>query len=329
METNSSYLNPIGAGGFGVVYLLNDGSVIKAIYGKESCHEAQIEYGKQLRIYNSFKELKKNYKSSSNRIINLVNEYVKISKPYNFMDKSTIINDTTYACTIRMSKLNGISLKNFYKLDPNIINRFSKEFLEKVGEDFQIMPHLALNSDIGGIYGNSYTKKIISNKNPPRGYFLTEHSGLLDKIRKIFKLSLSNNEIKEIIGFIYGWILFDTNIIPIDIEITLGLYNNKFKINALDYGMCFNLDNINDNPILPRTAPFFDILNNNKLSSIEKYDKIIEQGKDDISIDLYGDVNEDKYNIIGFNEAYNLSQNTIKLSDYSSYVMNIKKCSVY
>lgn len=329
METNSSYLTVAAGGGFGTVYLLNDGSVIKAIYGKESCQEAQIEYGKQLRIYNSFKELKKNNKYSSSRIINLVNEYVKISKPYNFMDKSTKINDTTYSCTIRMSRLNGISLKNFSKLDSNIINRFSKEFLESRGLDFEIMGHLALNSDISGVYGITYTNKLISNKNPPRGFFITENSGLLDKLRKTFKLQLSNNEIKEIIGFIYGYIMFNTNIIPIDIEITLGLYNNKFKINVLDFGMCFNLDNINDNPILPRTVTFFDILNNNKLSSIEKYNKIIEQGKDDISIDLYGDVNTDEYNIIGFNEAYNLSKNKIKSIDYSSYVMNIKKCSVY
>ena len=324
--TYKEVAKPIGAGGFGTIFQLssNKEEVIKAIYSRESCHEAQIEYMKQQRIYNSFKRLKENKGEEERQspIIKMVNKLVKISKPISYMDRKAVINNRIFACTITMTKLNGIPLRDMINIDKNVLNRFDKEFIEERTLDFEIMAHLALNSDIGGVYGITFgNKALVSDKNPPRGYFITEESGLLDNIREMYNVDLTDSDFKQIIGFIYGRIMFDTNIIPIDIEIALGLYGknkNKIKINVLDFGMTFDLENIRDNKVLPRTSLFFDIINDESLSPNEKSKEILEKGKEDISIDLYCDVLNDNDNIIGFNEAYNVS-----LSPSYSFIQGI------
>ena len=98
---------------------------------------------------------------------------------------------------------------------------------------------------------------------------------------------------EEIIGFIYGRIYFDCDIIPIDIEITLGFNQstNSFEINVLDFGMTFDKKNIHQNPMLPRNTGFFAIYHNGLLDNKEKESQFLQLTLDDIDIDLYSDIN--------------------------------------
>jgi hypothetical protein len=172
-------------------------------------------------------------------------------------------------------------------------------------KSLELMGHLALNSELGGVYGVNYSVKQISDNNPPRGYFILTDSTVLNSLRERYGLP-ATEELERIMGFIYGWIMYDTEIVPIDIEITLGLYDDdddKILFNVLDFGMTFDLRNPYEAKKLPRTAPIFDILEQKSLTDSERNEMLLERSMNDISIDLYSDVVDNVHAAAGFRMA--------------------------
>lgn len=293
-------LNLIGSGGFGRVFQTRDGNVIKAIMDKKACDEASLEMGKQLKIFNAFENLNNmnlnNIKNPEDKIIiQLVQKYVKVSKPLQSCNDSFKIGNDRYSCFIMMTKLNGISI-NLYKELGISTNKIDPDYLESLSKNNQeIMLQLSLNLDLtSNFYGVEYSKQFLSDRNPPRGYFTNDDGEIIRKLNQDYNLLLSISTIKIIIGFIYGFIFYYARIVPTDIEITLG-YNNtsgNFEINVLDFGMTIDLNDIDNTPILPRNKNIIDIFNSS-LTNIEKFNKLEKETKLDIGIDLYCDVNTD------------------------------------
>lgn len=249
MENNET-LKILGAGGFGTVYLLPNNNVIKAIKDHTNCMAAEEEMKKQRDIYASFVELQ-NLKADE-ELINLVKKYVVLSDPLNAKNEPITINDHIYSCYFEMTRLVGIPLNIYEQFDMNIDNSFDKEYLAQHKSDFFILLQLTYNTDLPNkIYGTNYSRAKISDKNPLRGYFISENDvSILNFLRNYYNLLLSDNQIQQIIGFIYGWIFFKAKYVPIDIEIALGYdsLTKEFKINVLDFGMTFfyNVNNVDE-----------------------------------------------------------------------------------
>lgn len=307
MET-CNFLNVkelLGAGGYGVVYLNHDGTVTKGIYSSKACDEAFLELDKQRIAYRVFEALKQT--NIPDRIYNLVKDNVIIAKPGASCQRPIIIEGREFACYFTMERLRGVSLKMLKTIDPNSWDNLSPEFLEKRGENFEVMVHLSFNSELNGkIYGIKYTKNLISESNPPRGYFINEEAPLLEKMRQIYGLKLSDREIKEIIGFVYGILFFYGKLIPIDIEIALGYYDGKFKINVLDFGMTIDMSDLKNIPIGPSTREIITILHSD-LSPEEKQKELERKVKYSLSVDLYCDVDDDTDCFRGWETAKKLS----------------------
>lgn len=276
-------LKIIGGGGFGTIYELPNETVLKAIHGKTNCKDAQLEFIKQTKIYDSFVRLKS--LKNKNKIIQTIQKHVKIARPQLFNIKPVIVNETTYSCMLVMDKLYGLPLSFYLDAHSNMKKKFTPNFLQNL--DFEVQGHLALSGQFSsyGFYPTNVNKKI-SSENPLRGYFITENDTLLKT------LPWTIHEFKEIIGFIYGWIYYDARIIPLDIEISLGIHNNGYVINVLDFGLCIDLENINNNIYNTMTEPYIKLIEQKNYDKI--YDKLLFN---DWSINQFDLVEDVRYNL--------------------------------
>lgn len=305
-------LKIIGAGGFGTIYELspsvkNGDTVIKAIIGQSNCKDASIEYNKQRKIYDSFIYLKhincdnyKNQKSGKN-LLQIIKDNVIISKPIQFSDKLTIINNENYECSLIMSKLMGIPLSIYFDSNSSFDQGkkdFEKEYLKKVGKDYSVMGHLTISGNIfkSGFYPKNVDKKVSEN-NPLRGYFIVDNDPFLDYLKEHYNLQWNIEELKEIIGFIYGWIYYNANIVPIDIEIALGYdkFKDNFVINVMDFGLTVDLLNNENNINNFAIKKYVDIIDDDILEGHKREEKIFDEFMSDMSVDIYADLEEEEY----------------------------------
>lgn len=281
----------IGAGGFGVVYLKSNGQAVKAIYSRSACDEAFVELNKQAKIYQLFQNIKQTH--NNNRIYNLVKDNIVVSKPGQSCSQPITIDNRNFSCFYSMDLLRGVSISMLENADPESISKLDPEFIAKRGKDFELMVHLSFNTEIpSNIYGVSYSKSNVNDQNPPRGYFINQDASILDVFRSKYGLHLSNTEIKEIIGFIYGILYYYGKIIPIDIEITLGYYDGVFKINVLDFGMTIDVSDLDNVPVTVNTQEIVKILQS-PISTFEKEQELIRKIRYNLSVDLYCDVDDD------------------------------------
>lgn len=299
-------LKIVGAGGNGIVYLMPNGNIIKFIKYANDCTIAEKELEKQKKIYDSFSKIK--------GIKILALDKIMISKPLESVSKNVIINYDIYSCYFTMKRLYGISYNIYKEYDNNIDKYFDNEYIENENHNFDIMLHLTFNSSLmHKIYGISFSTIKIGYRNPLRGYFISENdTSILDFLRNNYNLSLTNEELKEMVGFIYGWIFYEVKYVPIDIEITLGydINTNAYNINVLDFGMTFDYTKID----IPRDMKYDIIYNKlmeyNKSSSstniIDKINFIESEVKYLISLDLYGNIEDDNDVLKGWNMAKNM-----------------------
>lgn len=252
----------LGAGGYGIVYALPNGDALKAIYSRDACNKASIEFGKQRRIYTCFEQLR--HCRDRSEIVSLVNRYVHIAKPITFSDENVELENTRYECSLTMQRLNGLPLAFYETFDgrDTIKQRFAPDYYASLStQGDQLMGHLAFNSQIGGIQGVKYSRGLISRTNPARGYFILKESGFLDFLRKEHAFPLSDSQLEQIMAFVYGWIYYACDLIPLDIEMALG-YNveqARFELNVMDFGWVFDKRLVSENAIAPFTTPFFKI----------------------------------------------------------------------
>jgi hypothetical protein len=141
---------------------------------------------------------------------------------------------------------------------------------------------------------------MITEKNPPRGYFLDADSDVLDKLREYDEYLPTMKEFRMLIGFIYGVLYFKARLVPIDVEITLGYYYEIVEINVLDFGLTIDLDDVKNAPRTPQTASILGYIEKNDIKGLEE--EMLYQ----LSIDLYCDMQEDEDCISGWNIAKEL-----------------------
>ena len=275
--TDFSDLTLIGAGGFAYIYGLKNGNVVKAIISKDACEDAFLEMNKQAKVYNAWNNLMNTF--TEDPIINRTKTWVKIPKPIASCNKELIVDDKNFSCYFLMEKLSGMTLSTLQGLNPNVINDLKPDFKPN-----DLMLQLSLNSELPEkIYGVNYSKKLVGYNNPPRGYFINDTSNTLQK------LGIDTVQMKEIMGFVYGYLFYAANLVPIDIEFALGRYAGKYYLNVLDFGMTVDLDNMNNNTPMPRTYQFLQTVNKDEHKTVHLEKLIIE----DISTDLYCDLEDD------------------------------------
>jgi hypothetical protein len=285
----------IGAGGYGKVFLLPDGTALKAIYDIDVCRGARTEFLKQQKAYNAFQDIRNI--EFDNDVLNDYKDKINVSKPISYDEDHSMIEGQQYACHYTMSLLNGLPLTMYDSLD-----RPSREYIsDEFAPNFKVMMHLSLNTDIGGkFYGVKYSSQMITEKNPPRGYFLDADSDVLDKLREYDEYLPTMKEFRMLIGFIYGVLYFKARLVPIDVEITLGYYYEIVEINVLDFGLTIDLDDVKNAPRTPQTASILGYIEKNDIKGLEE--EMLYQ----LSIDLYCDMQEDEDCISGWNIAKEL-----------------------
>jgi hypothetical protein len=296
----------MGAGGDGIIFTESSDSniVMKAFYkNNDGCNKAQIEYDKQLRVFKCIDCLK----TCKDETVKLVNRYVRVAEPLGFHNEPVTVNDVTYDCSLKMRKLTALPLSLYEAFDPSLENRIEPAYKEQLGV---LMAHLSYNSPLTGIFGVKYSSAPISRENPPRGYFANQESGFFDFLRKRapIKLRLSDKQIESIIGFVYGWIYFACDIIPLDIEFTLGInpMTQEYEINVLDFGMTFDKRAIDTNANAFETQRFLSIYGNPTLSQVAREEELLETVMNDTGLDLYASLDEGTISRTAFLTTKNL-----------------------
>ena len=299
-------LDIMGAGGDGIVFTESaDSSIVtKAFYkNNEGCNKALIEYDKQSRIFKCIDCLK----TCKDETVQLVNRYVRIAEPLGFNNELLTVNDVKYDCSLKMRKLTALPLSVYEAYDPSIVNRIEPSYRAQLGA---LMAHLSYNSPLTGIFGVKYSSALISRENPPRGYFANQESGFFEFLRKRapIKLRLSDKQIESIIGFVYGWIYFACDIIPLDIEFTLGInpVTQEYEINVLDFGMTFDKRAIDTNANAFETRRFLTIYGNPTLSQVVREEELLETVMSDTGLDLYASLDEGSISRAAFLTTKNL-----------------------
>jgi hypothetical protein len=235
----------IGAGGYGRVYRANgdgDRRVIKAIYTARSCHEARDEFQKQRLAYDS---LVTRLQACREPAAQMAQQVVRVAEPLVFVDQPVVVAGKQFACAMTMRLLNGLPLQMFLEYNRSYTeSRFDPLYLQSLDPGtFELQAHLAFNSDVGGIYGRCYSCGKISTENPPRGFFITPGAIFLDFLRERYGLPWSDEQLRELLGFVYGRLFYDAQLAPVDIELTLGFNQEtrQFELNVLDFGMTYDL----------------------------------------------------------------------------------------
>lgn len=282
----------LGAGGHGTVYLLPNGNAVKGLYSRTACSEASVEFAKQKRIYDCFERL-----ACCRHQIPFIDHlltYLRIAKPISYSDEPSLFDHSHYACSLTMQRLHGLPLSFYLEHRRAYVeSRFEPSYLQN-NQNLEMMAHLALNSEVAGVYGVTFSKSRISKENPPRGYFATETDGLLNFLRTKKGFMLSDEELREMMGFVYGWIYFECRIMPVDIEFALGLnpVTKQFELNVLDFGMTFDKLALEQNPVVPRNEPFFQLYQS-EMTEEEREERLLERTLQDIDLDLYVSMEED------------------------------------
>eukprot|EP01084_Bolivina_argentea_P056487 103392_1 len=245
-------LTPVGKGGFGKLYLDGNGNAIKAITDDNGCDEARAEYGYQAKVHAAFSTM------ASNTVLEkLVKSYVVVAKNVEFCenDAKFTLNGVQYKCYMVMSKLNGVKVGQW-----NIIlaaDETEKAKITTLGNTFEIMGQLGVDAGASGFY-NSGNDPVITVTNPTRGYFFSEDDFAANgRVRKVgWTETLAKT--REIMGFIEGTVYYGAKMVPVDIEMAIGIYGNKPKINVLDFGKFTTVVNPKDADTLDASLDALD-----------------------------------------------------------------------
>jgi hypothetical protein len=226
-------------------------------------------------------------------VVQFIRPYVRVSEPLSFADAPQQIQQYHYRCSVTMRKLNGIPLAIYEEWDTaQVKSRFDDLFLRQIDHDqFEVMTHLAFNGVIQGFFGRTYSAAQLGYDNPPRGYFTTKGAGFLSFLREKYGLALSDTELESMIGFIYGWIYYACDIVPIDIEITLGLNRESglFEVNVLDFGMTFDKRAPPErNHYAYNTSMLFDIAASTHFNTKQREKAYLKRTIKDLQTNLYG-----------------------------------------
>ncbi len=209
MSIIDNYNQIVGSGGFGLVLKNDKDQVIKLLYSG-SCGDAKKEFEKNDIIYKTF----------------LSTEYqLVVPKPLIFNMEQIQRNNIKYSCFYIMTYLHPILLPDQAPVLYHIINNEYEPIFNKI---------------VGKVYSMPVT-----DKNPPRGFFASYNyiQTILNRLPNEFKGTLMTiNDILEVMGYVFGTIIFGAGYKPIDVEYVLCEMNSRLAIGILDFGMVEPID---------------------------------------------------------------------------------------
>jgi len=222
---DATELTSIGEGHYGTVYKDEKNDVYKMIYNTNDCNSSFAEMKLQGIIYKAFTDLStistKGLSAKERRILSHVTTFVRIARPKCAYNGSVNVGGRKFKCFFVMDLLHGVSLRQLRRLDPRATSN--------VVEEVQVHP---LQTSLFGLIGSKKDKPV-SELNGVRGYYA---STAITQV--LLKDYMNTTDLENVIKFVYLWIVFKCDIIPYDIEITLGYdQNDHLNINVLDFGM--------------------------------------------------------------------------------------------
>lgn len=287
----------IGGGEHSTLFRLENGHILKAITKLESCNQAGKEFTKQRRIYDCFNRLASR-DHGKHRLLNQIKEYVIISEPMTHQNEPIVINNKQYACSLEMSALKGLPMEMIQSVDNKLDRYYTATYWNqtKLNND-EIMLHLSFNNHEKSRLFGVNINELVSENNPSRGYFFNRHDAeeWIESLRMDYNFPLHINDLEEMVGFIYGWIFYACQIIPLDVEMTLGFYDGKFKLNVLDFDRTFDMRELSNNTKNMDNEIYYQFL--------DEKEKLFQRIKQAINHDEYIDLDRDRVGLRGFNTA--------------------------
>jgi len=277
MTINTSdleHFEVIGKGSYGVIFL-DPGQkfVVKALYDSNlrshECESAAHELNIQRTIFQSFEKLKALNTNALNKaessIVNHVRRLLRVSEPLFSYNSPMIIQGEAFKCFFVMEYVPGVPTDEIAH-----VSSHPRAIIDGVAQD-RLQVHVAFNGIARGLVGSGMDKPV-SVSNPPRGYYASKD--------EVFQLLVPYNvtveEIESVMRLLYMWVVFDADLIPYDIEITLGVdFNGGLSINLMDFGMVAQRTDSNIDTILGmvQSEPYVDMLSwhsvNDTIDTIE------------------------------------------------------------
>lgn len=206
----------IGSGGFGKIIKHNSKpEVVKLLYNTSACSKAKVESLYHQQVYTSIQNFI-NYEAKHGR-----DWQINVPQPLCYYDKPVTIDKTDYSCFYTMTYIKPIMGPYLHHV---IFKQEYKHMIDKA-------------------VGRNYLEEVDDELNPARGFFATQNyieNNILSKLSNKIKQNIkSAHDIAYRMGLLFGLVIFDAEIIPIDVEYTLTLSADEQSIDVtiLDFGM--------------------------------------------------------------------------------------------
>jgi len=276
----------IGGGGHGDIYELGSRNVVKGIRERSNCDNADTEFEIQKLVYEDVACITS--QDPVTKWEEIAKQYAVVPKPITFCNREQNIKNVLYECTVVMELIDGIKIDNILNINPEARDSLSEEYMSLNGDSRSLI-HLALNLEgVERFYGAK--EGVVSLANPSRGYVATlypKESILLESLRAgvpgLPRLELNHSDITNTIGYLYANMFYHTHIIPLDVEFVLGVRDGNYIIGIIDFGLSIDMNN----PETWKKKPEYKQLLSSRASKTEKVDNLRMMVMDDISLDLY------------------------------------------
>lgn len=237
----SKKLSVLGEGGFGIVYDLNDGTVIKAIKIATDCDEAQHEFKMHFLIKKTLDLFFNKY--GHLEPIKQLEKLLFVPKPLLFCEDSMKIGNRSFSCFYCMEKAWGLPLNVFQAAIP-------EETMTTLGKDviLYLKQHkVPIHLHVLGMYVEPEqgitTFQMVDEKstsNTLRGYMASrDDNPVLKYLATNMGLYYTGRDVVRFLGMVHAILYYMAGILLNDVEFTVG-YNpmqRQFVLNMLDFGL--------------------------------------------------------------------------------------------
>lgn len=235
LEFNEFHPNQIiGSGGNGYIIKIIpiksdiEPFVLKLFYSSSYCENADKEYDKMLKFFESFNNIF-NFRLDP-EIDNLI-KFIKPVIPFGYFNCPIKFNDREYKCGLIMSLIDGFDTSKI--IIPNLNLKYNEEFKKELPDLFQSILVMPIQESFKEkiIISLKVESDPISLINPVRyGIILVSQIGLLNSDPEIL------TSYPKIMGIIQAIMLFGTKLTTNDLEILLGPNNESYQYNIVDLG---------------------------------------------------------------------------------------------
>lgn len=234
----------IGSGGYGKIILVRprvdtglEQFVIKLIYKRQDCSNAEIEFNNIIQVSDAFDDFRALIYSRETpetlEFRNLLN-YLNPLKTYGYYNCEIEYNLEMYKCCILTSYSQGYDVNSV--IIPNLLQSYNEEDKQILRDNYQnilIMP-LCIDGFPRIKIDSRSNSEHLSNSNPIRYAKLSvDRFGPLNIIRQPDYLESYG----KIMGMLQAILLLIAKISTTDLEILTGPDGDSYVYNLIDYGM--------------------------------------------------------------------------------------------